>query len=84
MAELVDVVLDILRLDDPLEDLWSGFTSPRTTASPRPQLASMTTMERSPFAGFNVNMTPATRATTMLWMPMLISACSCGKPIRIR
>ena len=38
---------------------WSGVTSPETTDSPKPKLESMTMTERSPLAGWMVNITPA-------------------------
>ena len=38
---------------------WSGVTSPETTDSPKPKFESITITERSPLAGWIVNITPA-------------------------
>ncbi|GAA2899130.1 hypothetical protein GCM10020220_105870 [Nonomuraea rubra] len=45
----------------------SGFTAPETTASPSPGLASITLSRRLPVTGLAVNITPATRASTITW-----------------
>ena len=43
------------------------MTSPETTASPSPLLASTTTADRSPVTGSAVNITPANSASTISW-----------------
>jgi hypothetical protein len=46
---------------------WSGLTAPDTTASPSPELASITASRRLPVTGLAVNITPAASASTMRW-----------------
>ncbi len=45
---------------------WSGTTRPATTASPRPQLASIK-RSSAPVTGFSVNMTPAAAGLRSVW-----------------
>src|SRR5205085_1602248 len=45
---------------------WSGTTRPATTASPRPQLASIK-RSSAPVTGFSVNMTPAAVGLRSVW-----------------
>ena len=45
---------------------WSGITRPATTASPRPQLASIT-RSSAPLIGFRVNITPALSGSRSSW-----------------
>ena len=52
----------------------SGVTSPLTTASPKPQDASMAICDRSPLVGLRVNATPAARGVTICCTPTLIAA----------
>ena len=46
---------------------WSGTTRPATTASPRPQLASIM-RSSAPVIGFSVNITPAVVGLSSVWM----------------
>src|ERR1035437_638717 len=56
----------------------SGVTSPETTDSPKPKLESMTITERSPLAGWMVNITPAVYALAIFCTPTLSARAGGG------
>ncbi len=62
----------------------SGVTSPPTTVEPRPQLALMATMLGSPLTGLQVNITPATSASTISCTATPIASAVCASPSRAR
>ena len=70
LAEIVRLVIVPMTLST---RKLSGVTSPLTTASPKPQDASMAICDRSPFSGLRVNATPAARGRTICCTPTLIA-----------
>ena len=77
LAEIVRLVIAPMTLST---RKLSGVTSPLTTASPKPQDASMAICDRSPFSGLRVNATPAARGLTICCTPTLIAAPCCRYP----
>ena len=63
---------------------WSGVTSPDTTDSPNPKFESITITERSPLAGWMVNITPAVYELAIFCTPTLMARPSSSKPLLAR
>ena len=63
---------------------WSGSTWPDTSASPKPNVASITVSPRAPVSGFTVNRTPLTSAGTSRCTTTARATSSCGMPLRMR